>query len=195
MRALGLNSYQVPSPTAHKTVRLMTPLQTPRLIIRQFELRDASYILEQTNQPSFIRYIANKNIKTEEAARHYLHTGPIASYQQFGFGLYAVELQSTATVIGMCGLVKREQLTYPDLGFALLEQHFNQGYTTEAADHILRFECRRHALAKVLGVTLPNNFASNLVLEKLHFACVGQIDINDSTNNLYEFNTDKSTSV
>jgi RimJ/RimL family protein N-acetyltransferase len=163
----------------------MKLLQTPRLIIRQFELRDAHYILAQTNQPPFIRYIANKNIKTEDAARQYLVNGPIASYDQFGFGLYAVELQSSGSVIGMCGLVKREQLAHPDLGFALLEQHFNQGYITEAADHILGFECRHHALSKILGVTLPDNIASNLVLEKLQFTRVGQIVLNGASNILY----------
>ena len=53
-------------------------------------------------------------------------------------GLLAVDLTTTGTVIGLCGLLKRDEYPDFDLGFAFLERYRGQGYAREAATTMLR---------------------------------------------------------
>ena len=95
-------------------------LQTERLLLREFTEDDAAFIVELLNSPGWIQYIGDRNIKTEEQAREYLNNGPLKSYRQNGFGLYMVEKKDDHTPIGMCGIIKRDTLNNPDIGFAFL---------------------------------------------------------------------------
>jgi len=73
----------------------MKVLETDRLILRWLSPDDDAFILELLNEPSFIRFIGDKSVRTIEDARKYILNGPVASYKQFGFGLYAVELKES----------------------------------------------------------------------------------------------------
>ena len=165
----------------------MIVCQTKRLSIRHFTLNDAGYIVRQLNEPSFIRYIADKQVRTIPDAEHYLVAGPLASYEKNGFGLNAVVLKEEQIVIGMCGLVKRDELDHPDLGFAFLPAYWGRGYAGEAGRAVLETATETHGLETVLGVTLPGNLASNRLLEKIGFTLSGKADINGVVNNLYEY--------
>jgi ribosomal-protein-alanine N-acetyltransferase len=70
----------------------MTLLETERLILRELTFDDAPFILTLLNDPSFLRYINDKNVRNLEDARQYMLNGPMASYARNGFGLYLVEL-------------------------------------------------------------------------------------------------------
>ncbi|MFV1466756.1 hypothetical protein VBY75_03630 [Idiomarina sp. HB] len=67
--------------------------ETERLIVRQFALSDAPFIVRLLNDDLFIRYIGDKNVRTQEDAINYLETGPMASYKKHGFGLNLVCLK------------------------------------------------------------------------------------------------------
>src|SRR5258708_27561020 len=41
------------------------------------------------------RYIGDKGVRDIGDAVHYLQTGPLASYERFGFGLFLVELKDS----------------------------------------------------------------------------------------------------
>src|SRR5829696_5552552 len=106
----------------------MTVLETERLSLRQFTVDDAQFILRLLNEPSFLRYIGDKQVRNLEDARQYILNGPVASYERNGFGLLLVELRELRTPIGMCGLLKREELPDPDIGFALLPDFWSTGF-------------------------------------------------------------------
>ena len=108
-------------------------LQTQRLLLRRFTVDDAEFILTLLNEPSFLRYIGDKKVRNLDDARQYILNGPVASYEQNGFGLCLVELRESHTPIGMCGLLKRAELSDPDIGFALLPDFWNKGFAFEAA--------------------------------------------------------------
>ena len=141
--------------------------ETPRLILRRFTVDDAEFILTLLNEPSFLRYIGDKKVRNLEDARQYILNGPIASYERNGFGLYAVELKESHTPIGMCGLLKREELPDPDIGFALLPDFWNRGFAFEAAAAVL--QDARQKLERILAITTPHNDASIDLLERLGF--------------------------
>ncbi|WED25621.1 GNAT family N-acetyltransferase [Vibrio sp. DW001] len=161
--------------------------KTERMIIRQFNLDDADFIVRLLNNESFIRYIADKNIRTHADAMNYLTTGPISSYQTHGFGLNLVQLKGTKTPIGMCGLLKRESLVFPDLGYAFLPEFCGKGYASEAAESVLTEEMATHSLNTVLAVTLPDNVNSNRLLKRIGFNLTGMVELYDSQNNLYQY--------
>ena len=95
-------------------------METERLALRKLSSDDAEFILELLNEPSFIRNIGDKGVRTKDEAVQYIHDGPVASYEKFGFGLYLVELKGSGVPIGICGLLKRESLPDVDVGFAFL---------------------------------------------------------------------------
>ena len=143
------------------------PLETDRLTFRQLTLADAPFIVELVNTPGWLRFIGERNIKTSEQAENYLENGPIASYAQNGFGLYGVELKSEKTLIGMCGLIKRETLPDPDIGFAFLPEFTGSGFAFEAADAVVSLATNTLKLPVVLAITLPENGPSRKLLEKI----------------------------
>src|SRR5262245_47164095 len=121
---------------------------THRLRIRRLDVDDAPFILELVNEPSWIRFIGDKGVASVEDARRYIEKGPLAMYGRFGFGLFLVELKSTRTSIGICGLIKRDTLDDVDIGFAFLPRFWGNGYAFEAADAVLRlWQKRRRAVA------------------------------------------------
>ncbi|HEY3474967.1 MAG TPA: GNAT family N-acetyltransferase, partial [Anaerolineales bacterium] len=111
----------------------MTILETERLLLRQLETDDASFILELLNEPSFIQNIGDRNVRTLEDACAYIVNGPVKSYERNGFGLYLVALKDTNESIGMCGLIRREGLEDVDIGYALFPKFWSKGYAAEAA--------------------------------------------------------------
>lgn len=144
-------------------------ISSRRLIIRPITLDDAPFILTLLNEPSFLRYIGDKQVRTVEDARQYILNGPVASYERHGFGLYLMELRESQTPIGMCGILKREELPDPDIGFALLPDFWNMGLAFEAATAVLDDARQRLKLARILAITSLDNEASINLLERLGF--------------------------
>ncbi len=144
-------------------------LESSRLRIRALTEADAPFILKLVNEPGFLKNIGDKSVRTLEDARSYIRSGAMASYERHGFGLAAVELKSSGEPIGICGLLQRDTLDAPDLGYALLEQYWLRGYALEAAETILRDAGTRLGLRRVLAITSLENLASERVLEKLGF--------------------------
>lgn len=144
-------------------------LETPRLALRRFTREDADFILELVNDPSWIRFIGDKGVRSLEDARRYLEAGPIPLYEKHGFGLWAVERKPDGERLGMCGLVKRDHLAHVDLGFAFLPRHRSQGYARESAEGVLAHARDALRLTRLVAITVPANDASARLLGKLGF--------------------------
>src|SRR6478672_9946174 len=106
----------------------MKILETERLILREIDETDDAFMLDLLNQPSFIKYIGDRNVRTLEQAREFIESRYRQSYRINGFGLYAVEVKDTNTAIGICGFVRRDSLPDADIGFAFLPQFEGKGY-------------------------------------------------------------------
>jgi ribosomal-protein-alanine N-acetyltransferase len=142
-------------------------LRTRRLSLREFSLEDDAFILELLNEPGFLRFIGDKGVRTLDGAREYLQKGPMDSYRRNGFGLYAVCVNEGGPPVGMCGLVKREGLSDPDIGFAFLERHWRRGYAVESAAAVLDRATRVLQLPRIVAITSPDNWGSIRVLETI----------------------------
>jgi ribosomal-protein-alanine N-acetyltransferase len=144
-------------------------LETQRLALRTMSTDDANFILELLNDPSFLRYIGDRGVRTGADACEYVSKGPLASYERFGFGLYVVEVKDSGEPAGICGLLKRDVLEDVDIGFALLPQFRSRGYAFESATSVLRDARDRLGLKRVAAIVSPDNVASIGLLGKLGF--------------------------
>ena len=145
----------------------MLVLETERLRLRPFTIDDAPFVLTLLNEPSFLHFIGDKKVRNLDDARQYLLTGPIATYEKHDFGLLLVELKESHTPIGMCGLLKREELPDPDIGFAFLPDYWGRGFALEAASAVMKDARERLKLNQVLAIVNPDNDASIKLLERL----------------------------
>ena len=156
----------------------MFTLETERLTLREFTTDDAEFSLRLLNEPSFLRFIGDKGVRNLQDARQYILNGPIASYNQNGFGLYLVVLKSTNTSIGMCGLIKRETLTDVDIGFAFLPEFWNKGYALESATAVFSYGKDVLKLPRIVAITNKDNVTSGKLLERLGLHFDRLIDLN-----------------
>lgn len=144
-------------------------LETDRLILRRFTPDDAAFVYALYNEPSFLRFIGDRGVHDLTAARAYIESGPLASYERHGFGLYVVERKGGGERMGVCGLLRRDMLDAPDLGFAFLPAYWSQGYAGESARAVLTFARSTLGLERILAITSPDNIASITLLGNLGF--------------------------
>ncbi len=145
----------------------MAIIQTGRLTFCRLTLADAPMMLALLNEPSFIANIGDRGVRTITQAEQYLVNGPLASYQAYGYGMYRVERTLDATTIGLCGLVRRDYLPSPDLGYAFFPEFAGQGYATEAAQAVYLYGKTILNLSQIVGIVQSNNLASTRVLQKV----------------------------
>jgi len=161
-------------------------LATTRLVIRPFATSDAGFIVELVNDPAWLLYIGDKNVRSLDDAARYIENGPRAMYQRVGFGLWLVALKD-GTPIGMCGLIRRDDLEDVDLGFAFLPRYRRNGYAFEAARRVLEHGRRALGLVRIVAITVPANVASVNLLRKLGFAREKTVVRNDEALDLYAY--------
>ena len=76
-------------------------------------------------------------------------------------------LKETNESIGMCGLIRRENLQDVDIGYALLPKFWSQGYAVEAARAVKEYAKDVAGLKRLVAIVDPTNEGSIRVLEKL----------------------------
>lgn len=156
-------------------------LETERLEIRLLRLSDAEFILGLMNSPGYLKYIGDRDVRDLDAAREYLETSMMKSYEHHGFGLYLLSSKKDRASMGICGFVKREALPSPDLGFAIFEEYEGQGYVSEACRALLHYAEETLGFMSVLAITSQDNERSKSLCKKLGFRRRGSIELNGET--------------
>ena len=129
----------------------------------------APFILRLLNEPSFLQHIGDRGVRNLADAKQYILSGPIASYERHGFGLFLVELKEGRAPIGICGLLKRDALDDVDLGFAFVPESWSKGYAFESTTATLAYAHDAQHLKRIVAITSPDNVASINLLVKLGF--------------------------
>ncbi len=149
--------------------------ESKRLVLRTLDANDAAFVLELVNEPAFQTNIADKQIHTLDKARTFIEEGAWTNQPVDGFGQFAIELKATAEVVGICGLLYREDLDLTDVGFALLKRHWGNGFALEAAKAVMTYGERQLGLEQIAAIVAPENHSSIRVLEKLGMKAVGPV--------------------
>lgn len=161
--------------------------ETKRLFLCRLTTKDAPFILELVNDPSWIRYIGDKGVKTLKDARDYIRNGPQKSYTQLGFGLYVAKIKSNDKPIGICGLLRRDTLDDADIGFAFLPAHTGKGYAFESAQAVLKHAHTFLGMKRILAITSPDNARSIKLLEKLGFGFIKMMTLSPDAEEIRLF--------
>lgn len=171
----------------------MKILETERTILREINEPDAEFILDLLNQPSFIRYIGDRNVRSVDEAREFIESRFKESYKKFGFGLWTVESKTTDEAMGICGFVKRDGLPDADIGFAFLPQHEKKGYAFESAAAVMKYGREVLNLGRVLAITSKDNESSGRLLAKLGFKFERLISLSDDAEELKLFSSEPAS--
>lgn len=163
-------------------------LKTERLIIEEFTLNDAPFIYELLNDPDWIRFIGDRNIKNQKDAENYLCNKLIPSYKNWGFGFYKVSLKD-GTAIGTAGLVDRDGLDTIDIGYAFLPIGRGKGYALEATKSILGYAQNELKIDKIIAIVNKDNKKSQNLLRKLGMKFEKFVVLPDETEEICQFTT------
>ena len=167
-------------------------VETSRLRLRNLRYDDAAFIVRLMNTPGWLAFIGDRDVRSEQAAKAYLKDGPLKSYRENGFGLCLVETKIPVVSIGMCGILKRDTLDHPDIGFAFLPEYCGQGYAREIAAATVAWAQDHLKLQKLLAITRPDNHRSMALLEHIGLKFVKRFvsPANQEELLLYEINFD-----
>ena len=89
--------------------------------------------------------------------------------------------------MGMVGLIKRDFLEYPDVGFATLPEYYQQGVAYFGCRELLDIAKKRYKLSIVTAFTKNDNVASMSTLRKLGFIEGSDFEHPDSGESLKLF--------
>lgn len=155
----------------------MVVLETERLSLREVELADARFMLELLNSPGFLENIGDRGVRDEDQARAYIEERVLGSYRDHGFGMWLAVQKADGAPVGLAGLVRREGLETPDVGYAFIQKVWGRGYAQEAAAAVLAHAQGPMGIPKLAAITTPENFASMAVLRKIGFTYQGMTQL------------------
>lgn len=150
-------------------------LDTVRLFLRRITLDDADLLLAVWNDPAFIRNVGDRGVRTIEEAKEAMQGGALKLYADHGYGPYAMVLKSDESRIGICGLFKRDNLDYPDIGFGVLPEFCGKGYAGEASFAVMAHARDDLGIEELTAIVSPENEPSIGLIEKLGLVFVKMI--------------------
>jgi len=142
-----------------------TTLTTERLILRLFTMNDIEDLFAITNETDIFRYFPTKTGWTiEKTERSIFHQ--IQHWDKYGYGQMAVTLTDSGQLMGWCGLEFLPETNETEVGYLLSKAFWGKGYATEAAKESVKFGVENVGLKEIIGLTDPENIASQKVLQK-----------------------------
>ena len=148
----------------------MQSLTTNRLNLRRWKAEDVDPYAEICADPEVMRWIGSGAVRTRAEC-----VAAIESFERFwddyGFGLFAVELQENRTLIGFGGFAIPDFLPQVmpsiEIGWRLARDAWGNGYATEAARACLEFGFEDRSIDRVVSIHQVGNDASGRIMEKI----------------------------
>jgi len=150
----------------------MHRLSSERLTLRMVEQKDAEFILELYNSEDFLRFVGDKGIHTVGDAQLYIQNNILAMHEEHKVCLMLVESSDTKEKLGVCGLIKRPELTAYDIGYGFMPAVYGQGYGYEAGQTVIEYARQQPEIDELVAITTSDNGASQALLTKLGFTYV-----------------------
>lgn len=149
---------------------MIPKVETERLIIRPFELKDINDAYEMNLDEKVSRYTADGGIVSKEEIHRRITEDVMGDYQRYGYGRMAIEWKENHKCIGFTGLKYLADLQEVDLGYRLMSNFWGKGIATEAGKISLQFGFDYLKIERIIALVLPENKASIKVLKKLNFS-------------------------
>lgn len=164
--------------------RSANQIRSERLVLNRLEPKDAPLALAVWNDPDFIRFVGDREIRDLDQALEAMEKGGLKLWEDLGYGPFVVSLADGTGQMGICGLFKRENLEDPDIGYGFLPQFCGRGYALEAA-RAIRDHARDHmGLERICAIVSPGHPRSIRLLEKLGMTCERTIRMPDEDEDI-----------
>lgn len=101
----------------------------------------------------------------------------LASYKQYGFGLWAVIHKKDRVFLGQCGITMQNlhNVLVPEIGYVFQKEFWHKGYALEAARACKDYAFSVLNFTEVYSIIRKNNFPSLLLAQKNDMKEVGSI--------------------
>ena len=144
-------------------------LRTERLRLRAYTGADEADLFDVFADPYARRFYPE--MAAPAKVRAWIEWN-LRNYDEFGFGLWAMELRADGRFIGDCGLTFQdvEGRRELEIGYHVMERERGKGYATEAARVCLDFGFRRTPCDSICSIVRPSNAASCAVAARIHTA-------------------------
>ena len=143
----------------------MAVIETERLILRPFVPSDLhEYHRHIYSDADVMRYLPGGKPRPREATQKVLEFA-IQHGEEFGYTLWAVIDKENMAFLGHCGLTTLHNGV--EVAYALGKAFWGQGYAPEAARASLRFGFEAYGLEQILALAVPDNAASQRVMQKI----------------------------
>jgi ribosomal-protein-alanine N-acetyltransferase len=120
-----------------------------------------------------MRYIGDGSIDTRESAARAVSRSMKYYGNYPGLGVWPAEDGTTGTFVGWFCLKYVPQTVEIEVGYRLAPDAWGRGYATEGARALVRYGFDQLGLDRIIGLTHPDNAASQRVLQKAGLADAG----------------------
>lgn len=153
-------------------------LTTPRLILRQIEMKDARELVKQINNLNISKWllVVPYPYKMKDARWWINHVAEEVKEKPRKSYNFAVELKEKPGIIGGFGIsdVNQYQGT-AELGYWLGQDYWRQGYATEGVSRLIDYAFFNLRLRRLKIPAFATNPASNGLAKSLGFTCEGRL--------------------
>lgn len=143
-------------------------IRTPRLLLRRWRDADIGQLISMNSDPKVMEFIGP--ILNEDQSKAMM-TRARESWEQHGYGRFAVEVLTSGSVIGFVGLAQtRIDVHFAptvEIGWRLSTIYWGHGYATEGALAVKDFAFKDLGLQEIVSFTSTQNLRSRHVMEKI----------------------------
>lgn len=141
-------------------------IETERLVLRRWHAEDVDPLAAILLDPAVARWLGHEALDdVDRAIGRYER-----SWQEAGFGRFAVEERTTGALVGRVGIMREDAWTATpekeEVGWAISPARWGLGYATEAARAAIADGFARVGLRRILAFALPHNTASRHVMAR-----------------------------
>ena len=143
-------------------------IRTDRLLLRQWRDEDLPHLVAMNREPSVMEFVGP--ILSDDQSKAMMERSR-QSWNERGYGRFAVEVPGVADVIGFIGLAatRFESHFTPcvEIGWRLSSRYWGHGYATEGAKAVMDHAIRVLGLSEIVSFTAAANLRSRRVMEKI----------------------------
>jgi len=162
----------------------LNKFESQRLVIDRLRISDFAVINGIMNSEGFIKYIGDRNIRSDEDSKAYI----AKTLENNNIQYWIVRQKPELTPVGMVSFVKRDFLPHHDIGYAFLPEYTGKGFAYEATAALLQRVLLNYENKPVLAFPNKDNIRSVHLIEKMGFEHTGEIEREGKLLQLYEIN-------
>ena len=200
MSPLGAHPLRLrPKMQQHTSIRAAGPsidagqipvLETPRLRLRAFELRDLPAACAMWSTPEVVQYIGGK--ARSEAEVWATISRSFGHWALLGYGYLAIEDRGSRRYLGQVGLmeglrdVSPSFVGTPEAGWALAHEAWGKGVATEALGALVGWADRALSVGRTVCIMSPENLGSVRVASKCGYKRTGRVRLDGAASDTFE---------